>query len=423
MTARRIRALTLPPLLLTLLLALGCSQSRPIRFATFNASLNRDKPGKLIADLLTLTDAQAQNVAEIIQRVNPDVLLINEFDHDQAGRALFVFQKSYLEVAHNGAQPVHFPYHYLAPVNTGIASGFDLDNDGKVYTDPGTRGYGGDALGFGLFPGQYGMVLLSKFPIDERGVRTFQRFKWRDMPGAMLPVDAKGRPWYSPEELKVLPLSSKSHWDVPVKIGKQTIHVLVSHPTPPSFDGPEDRNGKRNHDEIRLWADYVRGSDYEPARAGYIRDDTGTAGGLERNSITSIRTSRGQRFVIMGDANADPNDGGSVPGAIQQLLDNPMIDSSFVPSSEGGAEAARTEGGANASHKTDPHSDTADFPDAGDTGPGNLRCDYVLPSRGMKIVGGGVFWPVASNDLSRLVKMDPTAASSDHRLVYLDLRP
>jgi hypothetical protein len=46
-----------------------------------------------------------------------------------------------------------------------------------------------------------------------------------------------------PEELEVFRLSSKSHWDVPIVIGRKTVHFLVSHPTPPVFDGPEDRNG------------------------------------------------------------------------------------------------------------------------------------------------------------------------------------
>ena len=35
------------------------------------------------------------------------------------------------------------------------------------------------------------------------------------------------------------------------------MHVLVSHPTPPTFDGPEDRNGLRNADEIAFWKQYV----------------------------------------------------------------------------------------------------------------------------------------------------------------------
>ena len=71
------------------------------------------------------------------------------------------------------------------------------------------------------------------------------------------PATAAPRDWYSPEELNVFRLSSKSHWDVPIRIGRKTVHFLTSHPTPPVFDGPEDRNGTRNADEIRLFADYV----------------------------------------------------------------------------------------------------------------------------------------------------------------------
>ena len=59
-------------------------------------------------------------------------------------------------------------------------------------------------------------------------------------------------------------------------VGGKVIHTLVSHPTPPVFDGPEDRNGTRNHDEIRLWSDYVL-----PSRSGYIYDDEGERGGLK----------------------------------------------------------------------------------------------------------------------------------------------
>jgi phenylpropionate dioxygenase-like ring-hydroxylating dioxygenase large terminal subunit len=82
-----------------------------------------------------------------------------------------------------------------------------------------------------------------------------QYFRWKDMPDALLPDDpATPAPadWYSSDELNVFRLSSKSHWDLPIRIGKETVHFLVSHPTPPVFDGPEDRNGTRNHDEIRF---------------------------------------------------------------------------------------------------------------------------------------------------------------------------
>lgn len=82
------------------------------------------------------------------------------------------------------------------------------------------------------------MVLLSKYPFDTENIRTFQHFLWKDMPDAYLPLDpATGDNYYTDDELNVLRLSSKSHWDVPVKVGeKEVIHVLASHPTPPVFD-------------------------------------------------------------------------------------------------------------------------------------------------------------------------------------------
>jgi hypothetical protein len=62
---------------------------RTVRFATFNASVNRNAEGELVGDLSTGTDPQLRNVAEIIQRARPDVLLVNEFDFvpDQRRRA------------------------------------------------------------------------------------------------------------------------------------------------------------------------------------------------------------------------------------------------------------------------------------------------------------------------------------------------
>ncbi len=377
------------------------ARPRTIRVATFNASLNRESPGELVRNLATPDDPQARAVAEVIQRVRPDVVLVNEFDHDAEGRAAALFHLNYLAVPQQGTEPILYPHRYSGPVNTGVPSGSDLDGDGQVVAEPGSRGYGNDCLGFGQFPGQYGMVLYSKFPIEADRVRDFREILWKDMPGALLPTKPDGSPWYSPASLSVLRLSSKAHWDVPVHVGDLTLHVLASHPTPPAFDGPEDRNGRRNHDEIRLWADYLTSG----PRAAYLSPDG--------RPLTPPST-----FVLLGDQNADPVDGGSVPGAIQQLLDHPKINASFVPRSDGAAEAARLQGGANASHKGHAESDTADF---ADRGPGNLRVDYVLPSKDLKPVGGGVFWPAASDPQHRLVTMEPRPATSDHRLVYLDL--
>jgi len=371
-----------------------------VRFATYNASLNRAIEGELVADLSTPDDVQAQTVAEIIQRVRPDVLLINEFDFDASGTAARLFQQNYLSVAHNGADPIDYPFRFVAPSNTGVPSGFDLDNNGSV-------GGGNDAFGFGAFPGQFGMAVYSRYPILTPLARTFQNFLWADMPGALLPDDpATPAPadWYSAEELDVFRLSSKSHWDLPILVEGRIVHLLASHPTPPVFDGPEDRNGTRNFDEIRFWADYVSGG----PTAGYIYDDEGQDGGLPQ----------GSSFVIVGDQNSDPLDGDSIEGSAQQLLEHPRVNAGVAPDSEGAVEQSGLQGGANLTHESDPRFDTADF---SDTAPGNLRADYVLPSKNLRIADSAVFWPLSSDPLFRLVGTFPFP-SSDHKLVWVDVR-
>jgi hypothetical protein len=142
--------------------AVDASDNKPrnvVRFATFNASLNRNFAGQLVADLSTPGNTQAQTVAEIIQRTRPDVLLINEFDFVENGVAAELFQENYLSVSQNGAEPIEYDYFFVAPSNTGIPSGFDLNNNGSV-------GGPDDAFGFGFFPGQFGMAVYSRYPID-----------------------------------------------------------------------------------------------------------------------------------------------------------------------------------------------------------------------------------------------------------------
>jgi hypothetical protein len=265
----------------------------------------------------------------------------------------------------------------------------DLDKDGKV-------GGGNDAWGFGLHPGQYGMLVLSKYPIDAARARTFQLLKWSAMPNASAPVDPKtGQPWYPPEVWAQLRLSSKSHWDLPVRTPLGRIHFLVSHPTPPVFDGPDDHNGMRNRDEIRLWSEYLSG-----APVPWLCDDRGHCGGLKP----------GERFIIAGDQNSDPVDGDST--AINQLLANPRLQATPVPRSEGAPIRAQQVGGGNIGQRGDVAEDTGDF------GPkvGDLRLDYVLPSTGLRIVGNGVFWPAPGSEGADWID------ATDHHMVWLDLQ-
>ena len=232
-----------------------------VRFATFNASLNRGSAGLLTTHLSNpaVDDQyrrQAKNVAEVVQRVRPDVLLINEFDPLDNAAAdpgpEDLFRDNFLEVSQNGARPIEYPYAFIAPSNTGVPSGKDLDNSG------GAPGGPNDAFGFGVFPGQFGMVVYSQYPIDYDSIRTFQLFKWKDMPGNLIPT-----PFYSPDEVEILRLSSKSHWDVPIEIGGKTVHFLVSHPTPPVFDGT---GGSQRPAEPRR--DPVLGGLREPGEGG-----------------------------------------------------------------------------------------------------------------------------------------------------------
>lgn len=365
----------------------------PIRVATFNVSLNRNTAGQLTQDLAA-ADPQAKNIARILREVRPDIVLLNEFDYDASGKSVRLFLTNYLKApktSQNPSEPLDYSYSFTAAVNTGVPSGMDLSRNGTT-DDP------ADAFGFGRFPGQYGMLVLSRFPIQQDAVRTFQNLLWSDMPDAAVPVDPDSqRPWYPAEVWSKLRLSSKSHWDVPIQIGDSTLHVLASHPTPPAFDGPENRNGCRNHDEIRLWADYL-----STDRSDWIVDDRGVAGGLPQDAS----------FVIMGDLNADPVDGDSYQNAIHQLLEHPRINATLVPSSQGAAAAAVAQGKANSRQSGNPAYDTADF---SDSSVGNLRIDYVLPSHDLNISAGGVFWP-EPNDA-----MHKAAQSSDHHLVWLDL--
>lgn len=359
----------------------GEGQTPPkVRFATYNAAMERSNAGDLIADL-EAGDEQARAVAQVIQTNRPDVLLINEFDWDAAGEAADIFQEDYLEVGQGNRKPISYPYRYIDTVNTGVLSGFDLNHDGAISLPD-------DGQGFGFFEGQYAPMVLSMYPIDTEGIRTFQNFLWDDMPDNLLPYEWFNNPPVGAPAADSLRLSSKSHWDLPIQIGDETVHLLASHPTPPAFDDNQaDRNKKRNHDEIRLWADYIKGG----ADAAYIYDDDGTFGGLED----------GARFVLEGDQNTDPNDGDGIPGAIQQVLDLPEV-TDPLPSSRGGVVNDRSP-----EHITDPKYDTSFFSSF------NLRVDYVLPGN-MNVANSKVYWPAAGPG-AELVE------ASDHRMVWADV--
>ena len=363
---------------LTTIVALTLASASPaleLRVMSFNASLNRPTADGLATELADPSSIALQRVAEIVQNIAPDVVLLNEFDHNGEDEKLRLFQENFLAIGQNGEDPITYPFRYAPFSNTGVNSGLDLDNNNRAGVVP------GDAFGFGEFPGRFNMAFFSKYPIQTEDIRTFQNFLWKDMPGNVAPPT-----YYSEEELAVFRLSSKNHCDVPVTVGPATVHFLISHPTPPVFDndpGDEDHNGRRNTDEIRLWADYI-----DPAKSGYLKDDDGKTGGLEKDT----------RFFIMGDQNADINEGDSREPAIRQLLENPLVDTSITP---------------NGSQSRD---DTATFS-------GRVRVDYCLPSAaGLTLNAAEVIWPRDSREpLFELLGGSSNGTVSDHRPVVVDV--
>ncbi|MCH8227489.1 MAG: endonuclease/exonuclease/phosphatase family protein [Proteobacteria bacterium] len=396
------------PLFIVLTALTACSAGNTalidLRIATFNIAMGLPEAGQLGRNLANGQEPHLQQVAEILQRVRPDIVVLNEFDYDPVYDAAGLLNEHYLAKSWNGQPTIQYLYSYRGPVNTGVDSGLDLDGNGKT-------GEPQDAWGYGVFPGQYGMLVLSRFPIRQEATRTFQHFPWSALPAAHRPLNPDGSSYYPDDIWQQLRLSSKSHWDLLIGVNGHDLHFLVHHPTPPVFDGPEDRNGKRNHDENRFWMEYLGHADRH-----YIVDDKGGTGGLDKGGL----------FVIAGDLNADPMDGDSVSGklnedthvsastasAIGQLLAFPLINAACTPRSSGGREASLVQGGKNRQHKGDPAADTADF---NDEQVGNLRLDYVLPSRNITVRGCGVFWPARGEEGHHLVD------ASDHRLVWLDI--
>lgn len=388
----------------------GCGEDaappQPVRVMTYNIEDVRTQ------DVQRTDHPRLQRAAARIQALAPDILLVNELTYDQPGAP------GYREGVPEGQNARRFVENYLSvpqadtldglsyqtvmlPVNTGLPSGYDLNDDGRVVTtvppvpsapadgrvaEQTQRGreYGGDAWGFGTFPGQYGMALFVRgdLTVLRDSIRTFRLFKWSAMPDAAEPVDTTtGEPWYGAEAWRAFRLSSKSHWDVPVRLPDGSVlHVLASHPTPPAFDGPARRNDRRNHDEIRFWVDYLDG-------VPYIEDDSSQGGGLHE----------GASFVVVGDLNADPDDPSDFRQAIRDLVGHERVHPDATPTAAPEAQAAYPRL----------------TPD--ETARWGKRVDYVLPSSTLTVDTSGVWRPMPPDTTGVPV--------SDHFPVWVDVRP
>ncbi|MGX0975688.1 hypothetical protein ACSSVY_001398 [Roseovarius sp. MBR-51] len=333
--------------------------SETLRLASWNVKLDRAGPGLLLRDILSGRDPQVEAVAGVLLIVRPDILVLQGVDHDLDLLAV----KALRDRIAQGGGPRYD--HLFAPrPNSGMATALDMDGDGR-------RGEPRDAQGYGDFAGQGGMALLSRYPVDQTDAQDFSTLLWRDLPGALLPV-RDGLPYPSGAAQAVQRLSSNGHWIVPVMLASGPMLVMTFHATPPVFDGPEDLNGRRNHDEIRFWQLYFDGA-FGPPPHG--------------------------RFVLMGDANLDPEASDGRRQAIHNLLADPRLQDPRPMRPEPGSDAMRLQ--------------TVHWPPPG---PGARRVSYILPSRDLSVAGAGVHWPPEET-----TEGDLAAMASPHRLVWVDL--
>ena len=299
--------------------------------------------------LRTLTERpepQSDAAIAVMAAAQADILVLGDLDWDHNHAGLTALQDR-LEAAGQVYSFTTFPQ----PVS-GQDSGFDLDEDGR-------RREPEDAIGYGRFTGDNGVAILSKLPLGR--VETHHQIKWVDRASIsdLVPQGAD----------TVLPLASSALWEVEV----EHTTLLAFSLSPPVFDGPEDRNGRRNRDQIAFLKE----------RAAALRDP-----------------------VLVGRLNLDPNDGDGWRDVASALLSDPHLQDP-QPSSVGGQAAPNP-----SHHIGDPGLDTADWQD----GPGPLRVDYILPSRKLKVVGSGVFWPGSDDPMREDVEV-----SGANRLVWVDL--
>ena len=333
----------------------GTAGAETLRVAIYHVELERRGPGLLVQDIRRGTDAQVAAVVQVIAAARPDVLLLLGIDHDLSLVAAGALADRLAEAG------LPLPHRFGPRPNTGIATGLDLDGDGQ-------RGGARDAQGYGRFAGAGGMVLLSRLPIRSTEARDFTAQLWSDLPGQIAP----------PETPPVQRLSTTGHWQVPLDLpGGGTLRILAWHATPPVFDGPEDRNGRRNHDEAAFWLRLLDGDLPDPPPAA--------------------------PFVLMGGTNLDPADGEGRREAMAALLTHPALQD---PAPRG------TSGHGDPGHAGDPALDTALF-----AAPlGGLRTEVILPSADLTVSAAGVFWPPEGDPLA-----GPVAAASRHRPVWVDV--
>ncbi len=287
---------------------------------------------------------QISSLVKVITAALPDVLVLTGFDNDAGDLALAQF------AARFGGK---FPYFRGLVGNEGRESGLDLDGDGKL-------GGWADALGFGKFPGNAGMAILTRYPI--LSVSNENEILWTGVEGAGMPRRSDGSYFLRSDVAVKIPVFSHGFFEVDIDLGDSVLTVFASYLSPPVFDGPEDMNGLRNAAELQTIA-------------GLLKD-------------------RSEPFALLADLNNDPQKGEGHKAPLLELLAQLGQPDDLI-----GLPTA------NWASVADP-----------------MRVDYVLPAPSVNVVRAGVVSPDQSSKNYGLTEADIRLAS-DHWLVWADIVP
>ena len=274
----------------------------------------------MLRDIKRGKDEQIDAFIALLTRVRPDIIALQGIDYDLRETALIAL----IDALGDAGTP--YPYHFTSAPNAGQASNLDLNGNGAL-------GDADDAHGFGRYNGMGGMAVLSRLPIQMEELEDYTSMLWRDLSDNIYPMVDAG-PFGGADVFEAHRLSSRNHWVVPIGTPDHgTLRLMTFHATPPLYDGEEDRNGRRNHDEVAFWNAYLQQS-------------------------TSM-----QPFVLLGTANIDPKRGSGRRGAIKKLLASPLLQNPFG------------------------NTPTAVFSEAM---PDGLQVDYLLPSTDWKVIAQGI---------------------------------
>ena len=214
------------------------SQPGRLRIALWHTGLGRRGPGLFLQDIRR----EAPDILaayDTLVALAPDVLILLDMDFDHDGMALAAFADA---LAGAG---LDLPYRFAPRPNTGMATGVDMDGDGRL-------GTADDAQGWARFAGSGGIALLSRWPLDIGTLRDNSTYLWRDLPGTQLPMQG-GQPFPNAAVFDIQRLASTGAWEIGVTAPGQRLTVMTWHAGPPAFGGAQARNRLRNAAENDFW--------------------------------------------------------------------------------------------------------------------------------------------------------------------------